>query len=502
MMERGRIPETKALDVPEPTSNLDLSGMEPTEEELPVREKLPTLERPRRRVLLAPTRISRQSIARAARTRAWQLSAAVVLVALLIGLGAAVVHSFSPQVLVAKAKQGNLTISFPTIGTLQSASYDATFTGAGRVAEVDVNLGDQVTSGQTLAKLDTTLLQDAVNQAQAAVNGAQTALNDASANVNQVQAQTSADLNSAYDVEQKAIGSCGGRTACIQAAQDAYAAAQAHADSANATAQAAVDAAQSQLTTAQAQLQTAQDNLAGATLTAPHDGTVAAIYGTVGSTAGHSDTPFIRIVDLNALQVVANVSVANVGRATKGEAVDFTVPVMGKQVFHGTVGSVTPLGETAGSGLLTYPVVIDVDPASIGGANILPGMGAKVTIVVTQRFGVTLIPASAVAFAQAATDPKRGGFLTHKQVSQALSKAQQDLLVLQDQGADLSQDQPTPSYVLKYVKGQWVPTPVVLGLTDGKSYEVLSGLSNGDSIVTGETNSPVTVPAPTPTPAQ
>jgi HlyD family secretion protein len=501
MMERSRIPDTKALDVPEPTSDLDLSGMEPTEEELPVREKLPTLERPRRRVLLAPARISRQSIARAARTRAWQLSAAVVLVALLIGLGAAVVHSFSPQVLYAKAKQGNLTISFPTIGTLQSASYDATFTGAGRVAEVDVNLGDQVTSGQTLAKLDTTLLQDAVNQAQAAVNGAQTALNDASANVNQVQAQTSADLNSAYDVEQKAIHDCNGGTTCIQRAQDAYAAAQAHADSENAAAQATVDAAQSQLTTAQAQLQTAQDNLAGATLTAPHAGTVAAIYGTVGSTAGHSDTPFIRIVDLNALQVLANVSVANVGRATKGEAVDFTVPVMGRQVFHGTVGSVTPLGQPAG-GLLTYPVVIDVDPASIGGVNILPGMGAKVTIVVTQRFGVTLIPASAVAFAQAAADPKRGGFLTHKQVSQALSKAQQDLLALQDQGADLSQDQPTPSYILKYVKSQWVPTPVVLGLTDGKSYEVLSGLSVGDSIVTGETNSPVTVPAPTPTPAQ
>src|SRR5215469_16649974 len=194
MMQPSRTPDTKALDVPELTSDLDLSGMEPTEEELPVREKLPSLERPRRRVLLAPARISRQSFARAARSRAWQLSAAVVLVALLIALGAAVVHSFSPQVLYAKAKQGNLTISFPTTGTLQSASYDATFTGAGRVAVVDVHLGDQVTSGQTLAKLDTTLLQDAVNQAQAAVNGAQTAFSDASANVNKVQAQTTADL--------------------------------------------------------------------------------------------------------------------------------------------------------------------------------------------------------------------------------------------------------------------------------------------------------------------
>ncbi|MGH2516051.1 MAG: hypothetical protein ACRDHP_10395, partial [Ktedonobacterales bacterium] len=61
-----------------------------------------------------------------------------------------------------------------------------------------------------------------------------------------------------------------------------------------------------------------------------------------------------------------------------------------------------------------------------------------------------------------------------------------------------SSDQPQASYVLQNTNGKWVPVPVLLGLTDGTSYEVLGGVVRGEKIVSGETNSPVAVPTPTP----
>ena len=73
-------------------------------------------------------------------------------------------------------------------------------------------------------------------------------------------------------------------------------------------------------------------------------------------------------------------------------------------------------------------------------------------------------------------------------------------LDLQNSGTDDTQDNPTPAFILQYVKNKWVVQPVILGLTDGTSYEVLStDLTVGDSIVSGQSNSAVKIPKPTPT---
>ncbi len=45
---------------------------------------------------------------------------------------------------------------------------------------------------------------------------------------------------------------------------------------------------------------------------------------------------------------------------------------------------------------------------------------------------------------------------------------------------------PTPAFVLERVNGKWVVKPVVLGLTNGTAYEVLAGLSAGETLVTGQ----------------
>lgn len=294
---------------------------------------------------------------------------------------------------------------------------------------------------------------------------------------------------------------CGTNDVCVRRALGALSAAQARAQSASATARAAVDAAQAQLTLAQAHARTAQDALDGATLKAPHDGTIAAVLGSVGGTAGGSGQPFIRLADLGTLQVRAEVGVADVSAIQKGQGAIFTVPALPGRQFHGTVAGVSPLGEAQG-GVLRYPVTIVVDMASAGEAAPLPGMAANVQIVAAQRFGVPLIPADAVAFAQAAGDPQRGGFLTKQQVADARARAQQML----DAARAANGGQLTPAsagYVLERdANNAWVVKPVVLGLSDGASYEVLAGLKRGEQVVTGQSNSSVTVPTPTPRPTR
>src|SRR5262249_4222196 len=271
-----------------------------------------------------------------------------VLVALLAGLVTVFIRSQPPDLQFARAATGTIAVSFTTAGTLQSASYDINFAAAGKVAEIDVQGGQKVTEGQTLAKLDTTVLPDATKDAQVGADAAQSALSNAQTTQSKVQAKTQAELTPGCKQAQVGIPKCAASdTDCVQRAEDDYAAAQARADAENAAAAAAVDAAQSQLSVAQAGLQTAQDNLTNAVLTAPHDGTVDVIFGTIGSTTGgaNATTPFIRLVDLDTLQIVANVSANDIGAVAPQQPVRFSVPTFADQTSQGAVYTVAPVGQ-------------------------------------------------------------------------------------------------------------------------------------------------------------
>ncbi|MEO7003297.1 MAG: efflux RND transporter periplasmic adaptor subunit [Ktedonobacterales bacterium] len=422
---------------------------------------------------------------------------AVVLLAAIASIAVGVFASAQPRPQLAKITNGAITLSVSASGALQGTTYDVDFSGAGTIAEIDVKVGQQVSQGDTLAKLDTKSLEDGVNEAQTAVNNAQTQLNDAQTNLNKVQAQTTASVNAAYDQEQSALTACNRindqsqKQQCQQTAQDQYAAAQAQADSQNAAAQAQVDTAQSQVNSAQATLQTAQDNLANATLTAPHNGTVALINGTVGGHPG--DTPdgatstgvFIELVDLSALQLKVNVAEKIVGSVSPSNPVKFTVDTYPGHTFQGSVSGITPLGQLNGN-IVNYPVLIDVDGQTVSGVNLLPGMRCTATIITQQRLNVPLIPISAITYAKQAAPLNGKGVLSHGKLLAALASAQQLLTNLQNQGSDLSQDHPTLAYALDFSKGKYTAIPLVIGLSDGKSYEVLAGLDAGQQIVIGQ----------------
>lgn len=221
------------------------------------------------------------------------------------------------------------------------------------------------------------------------------------------------------------------------------------------------------------------NNLDAATLTAPHAGIVTAINGTIGgpSMVPSSGAGFIQIVDNSTLTIQANVSESDVSGVEPGDAVQFTVSAYDR-TFKGTVTTVVQQGINA-SNVVTFPVLITVDMNGLQNATILPGMTASVTINEAVRQNVLLVSADAVNFA------KSYSLVTASQRTDAQNRADSLLSSLLSSNPSLAKDNPTASYVLKRDGGHWSVVPVVLGLTDGTNYEVLSGLSQGANIAVG-----------------
>ena len=82
----------------------------------------------------------------------------------------------------ATVQAGTVTATVSASGTVQSANTaNADFGTSGTVTEIDVHVGDAVTKGQVLAKLDPTAAQDQLNTANANLAAAQQSLSRAGA---------------------------------------------------------------------------------------------------------------------------------------------------------------------------------------------------------------------------------------------------------------------------------------------------------------------------------
>jgi len=391
----------------------------------------------------------------------------VVVVIVLIGGGLFVRSQFLTtrpvQYQSATVTTGNLTVQVSATGPIGSvASYDLNFPTSGKLLEVDVQVGQQVQAGQLLAKIDSTSLDDSVNQAQASLNSAWTSYDNAVKNLSDTQAQNNPCPTP------KTQDSC---TQTIDQAQEQ------------------VNSAWAQVQVAQAQLQTAQDNAQNATMTAPAAGTIISINGTVGTVVGggsssSSSSAFIVLEDLSKLSIVAQVNEADIGSVKVGQSARFTVPAYPSSTFHGSVTAISPLGQTT-SGVVTYAVTISVDTNSLNGTNLLPGMTASLEITTQERIGVLLVPNKAITFARTLL---AGGQLNRTQVRTLLANA------VQNAGTQ-TQQQGTPSFIAEQQNGKLVPKIIFTGLTDGTNTEVLSGLQNNEPVLTGQvgaTSTPAT----------
>lgn len=158
--------------------------------------------------------------------------------------------------------------------------------------------------------------------------------------------------------------------------------------------EASYEMAKARVLKAQAELDISKTLLSYATITAPIKGTVASVNTIQGETVttGLNAPTFIRIIDLDRLEVLAYVDEHDIGKVRVDQDAIFTVAAHPATEFKGKVTSIYP-SATIQDNVVYYITSISVDNRE---GKLMPDMTANVLIFLDQRRGVLTVPNKAV----------------------------------------------------------------------------------------------------------
>ncbi len=235
---------------------------------------------------------------------------------------------------------------------------------SGTVSERLVDFNDRVKKGQVLLRLDPSLIQARIRQANAQLASAQASL---------TLARSTFDRNTRLQAQGFISG------AVAEQSKREF------------------DVALTNVEVAKAQLDSAQTDMNNSVVRSPIDGVVIKRNTDVGQTVAASfQTPdlFQIAQDLKRMQIHTNVSEADVGLVKNGQDVKFVVDAYPEREFEGKVEQFR-LNPTTTSGVVTYIIIITVaNPEEL----LKPGMTAQTRIVVASKPDVLRIPTSALRF--------------------------------------------------------------------------------------------------------
>lgn len=198
----------------------------------------------------------------------------------------------------------------------------------------------------------------------------------------------------------------------------------------------------SRLDQAKADLDYAELQLSYTKITSPIDGVVSSVSTQEGETVAASFTSptFVTIIDINRLELWAYIDETDIGRIAKTQAASFTVDTYPGEEFTGTVEAIYPKAEIQNN-VVNYITVISIDKND--DKIIRPEMTASVSIVNGKKENILTIPKNLVK----------------------------------------KEDGKTFVNILK--EGKPEKRFISTGISDKKFYEVVSGLSGSERIVTG-----------------
>lgn len=319
---------------------------------------------------------------------------------------------------------------------------------SGRIVTVSVDFNSQVTKGQVLAEIDPRVFGAQVSQTRAQIDSARALVKKAEATL---------------AIAETTLGR-------VQRLQKENVATQAELDQAlgnRDVAKAEVAGSEANLAQLQAQLASASTTLQYTKIMSPIDGVVITRSIDPGQTVAASfSAPVLFVIapDLTRMQVLAEVDEADVGKVKEGMKAEVVVDAFPGQTFHGTVTQIR-FSPNEVQGVVTYSAVIDVaNPDML----LRPGMTATVTIQTRRATAVLAVPNAALRFRPVKIEP-----------GQPAGKA------------------PEPVFAAELKPGQarvYVPAPgkkdqaeekiVEVGLSDGRSTELKSGLGPGAEVIT------------------
>ena len=235
---------------------------------------------------------------------------------------------------------------------------------SGQIEKILVDFNDRVKHGQLIARIDPTLQEQAVRDAQAGLERNQAELE---------QAQREYDRNLQL-FERKVLTEIEFNTAKY-----------------------ALAVARANVKSAQVTLDRARKNLAYTEIYAPIDGIVVERNVDVGQTVAASlNTPQLFLIanDLAHMQILASVDESDIGMIRDGQPVRFSVQAYPNVTFQGKVQQVRLQSATV-ENVVNYTVVVAVDNPD---AKLLPGMTATVEFVTGSVSNALLVPNAALRF--------------------------------------------------------------------------------------------------------
>lgn len=381
-----------------------------------------------------------------------------------------------PQFITAEVMRGDLESSVLATGVLEATKMVSV--GAqvsGQVKKMYVQLGDEVKQGQLIAQIDSVRQENDLKTAEASIKNQQAQLEVKLANLAKVEAE--------YKRQQAMY------------AQDATS--QAEYESALAsykTAVADITSIKAQIEQSKLTLATAKEDLSYTQILAPMSGTIVAIVTEEGQTVNANQTAptIVKLAQLDTMTVKAEISEADVMKVHKGQTVYFTTLGDNTTKHYAKLRQVEPAPSSinsessnstssSSSSAVYYNALFDI-PNPDGKLRI--DMTAQVYIVLADAKNTLTIPAAAI---QSSNRPQRKGKpnIDADPQNDADKPERPKRLELTDIEKELVKNGQASMAMVRVLQadGTAKPQPVLIGLNNRVTAQVLKGLKMGEKVV-------------------
>ncbi|WP_180005399.1 MULTISPECIES: MacA family efflux pump subunit [unclassified Acinetobacter] len=422
-----------------------------------------------------------------------KIKPAKLIVAIIVALAIAVTawhflkpKETQPQYITAEVSRGDIENSVLATGVLEATKMVSV--GAqvsGQVKKMYVQLGDEVKQGQLIARIDSVRQENDLKTAEASIKNQQAQLAVKNANLAKVDAE--------YKRQQAMYAQDATSRAELESALASYK-----------TAQADIAAINAQIEQSRLTLATAKEDLGYTQIVAPMDGTIVAIVTEEGQTvnANQSAPTIVKLAKLDTMTIKAEISEADVMKVQEGQSVYFTTLGDSETKHYATLRQVEPAPNSintesnsntssSSSTAVYYNALFDV-PNEDGKLRI--DMTAQVYIILDEAKNVLTVPAAAV---QTSNRPQRSRNNTSTDGQSADKNANAEARSNKDnphrpKGLELTEAEKTlvkqgkASVAMVRVlqaDGSAQPQPVLLGLNNRVTAQVIRGLKQGDKVV-------------------
>jgi len=419
------------------------------------------------------------------------------LVAIMVGVSVYQVNKGVVTVQSGRVVRQDLTSIVTASGEIRPKNYTNVLgEGFGKITEIVVKEGDHVKKGDVLLHLENIQPGADVEAQKASIDGAEAGMRVAASSYDSsvaTLAQRQADLEKArfdYGRSQQLFKEQLISKQQFDADKAAFDSATAALNAAKAQVEqtrAAREQAKFNLDQTRAVLTHTQDILRKTTYVAPINGIVSYIAVRVGENVvpgiqGTAGSQLMTISDMSVATTEVKVDETDITNVKEGESADVTIDAIPGKIFKGNVTEVGELAILRSSGQAAtsqttantqeardFKVVITLDAPP---DYLRPGLSATAKIQTAQKKAILTIPIQSIAVrTQKDLDEAKAG--KSGSVTLAASKPAGGAQKADIQGV----------FVIRNKKAEFVPLQT--GITGVTDIEVLSGLQEGDEIVTG-----------------